>query len=200
MSDTPDHTLLDDAQGMTLGVFMCGLGIQILTHLGLITGQTAGLALLVSYSAGLDFGIVFFAVNLPFYVLAWRRLGRTFTIKSLLSVTALSILTSLLPSGIEIAYLHPVLGTVLQGSLIGLGLIILFRHGGSLGGIGVLALYLQDRTGFRAGYVQLIFDIVLFGIAALIFAPSVVALSLLGAVVLNLIVAVNHRRDRYVAT
>ncbi len=200
MTETPDHTPLDDVQGIALGVLMCGLGVQLLTHLGLITGQTAGLALVVSYLTGWSFGAVFFVVNLPFYVLAWRRLGRTFTIKSLVSVSLLSISTALLPEGLQIAYLQPVLGTVLQGAFVGLGLIILFRHGGSLGGVGVVALLIQDTTGFKAGYVQLIFDAVLFSVAALLFPISIVALSLLGAIVLNLIIAVNHRRDRYVAT
>ncbi|SHI39452.1 Uncharacterised 5xTM membrane BCR, YitT family COG1284 [Palleronia salina] len=194
------HSALEDAQGLGLGVFLCSVGIHVLTHLGLVTGQTAGLAVILSYVTGWSFGAVFFVVNLPFYALAWQRLGRTFTLKSLGSVTVLSILTELMPMGFRIEYVQPALGAVLFGALTGLGLLAMFRHGGSLGGIGVVALYVQDTTGFRAGYVQLIFDAVLFSVAALLFPLSIVALSLLGAVVLNLIIAVNHRRDRYVAT
>ena len=74
------------------------------------------------------------------------------------------------------------------------------RHNGALGGLGVVALMVQDSTGFRAGYVQLIVDAVIFGIAALLFPLSVVLYSLLGALVLNLVIAINHRRNRYVAT
>lgn len=58
----------------------------------------------------------------------------------------------------------------------------------------------QDSTGFRAGYVQLIADGVIFSVAVFLFPLPVVLWSLLGAVVLNMIIAINHRRDRYVAT
>lgn len=76
----------------------------------------------------------------------------------------------------------------------------MFRHNGSLGGIGVMALYVQDSTGFKAGYVQLMVDVAIFSIAFLLFDPGTVLYSLLGAVVMNLIITFNHRRDRYIAT
>ena len=193
------HSLIDDIQGLSLGVFLAGIGLHMLTTLGLITGQTAGIAVIVSYLSGYSFGVVFFLVNLPFYVLAWRRLGRTFTIKSLLSVTLLSILTEIIPLGMVFSHLDPLLGAVTFGALTGVALLVLFRHNGSLGGLGVVALLIQDTTGFRAGWVQLIFDVGLFGLAFFLFDPLLVFYSLLGAVVINLIIAINHRPDRYVA-
>ncbi|SPJ22740.1 YitT family protein [Palleronia abyssalis] len=200
MSETANHTFLDDAQGIAFGTFCCAIGLQVLTFLGLITGQTAGLAVVISYLSGWSFGAVFFVVNLPFYWLAWKRLGPVFTAKSLLSVTILSVLTEILPMGFAIERLNPALGALIFGALTGMGLLALFRHGGSLGGIGVVALMVQDRTAFRAGHVQLLFDLCLFSAAAFIFPLSVIVWSLLGAVVLNLVIAINHRRDRYVAT
>lgn len=200
MKQSTEHTLVEDVQGLGLGILMCSLGIHILTHLGLITGQTAGIAAIISYLSGWSFGWVFFAINLPFYLLAYRRLGLAFTVKSLISVTLLSLTTSYLPQGFTIAYLHPALGAVVFGSLTGLGLLAMFRHNGSLGGLGVLALLVQDSTGFRAGYVQLIADAVIFSVALFLFPIVTVAWSLLGAVVLNMIIAINHRRDRYIAT
>ncbi len=194
------HSLMEDAQGMALGTFFCALGLVVLTHLGLITGQTAGIAVILSYLTGWPFGVIFFVINLPFYLLAWFRLGPAFTVKSLITVSALSLATLLLPHGIAFATLDMALGAVLFGCLTGVGLLVLFRHGGSLGGLGILALIVQDRTGFRAGYVQLLADAVIFGAALLLFPASVVFWSLLGAVVLNLIIAFNHRRDRYIAT
>lgn len=68
------------------------------------------------------------------------------------------------------------------------------------GGVGILGLLIQDRTGFRAGWTQLLFDAVLFGGALLLIEWRTVAISALGALVLNLVIAINHRRDRYVAT
>ncbi len=173
--------------------------MNILTTAGLITGQTAGIAVIISYLSGYSFGVVFFLVNLPFYVLAWRRLGKSFTIKSLISVTLLSILAEIIPLGMVFSYLDPLLGAVTFGALVGVALLVLFRHNGSLGGLGVVALLIQDTTGFRAGWVQLIFDFFLFGLAFFLFDPLLVFYSLIGAVVLNLIIAINHRRDRYIA-
>ena len=194
------HSRLDDVQGLGLGVFLCGFGMHVLTHVGLITGQTAGIAVIISYLSGWSFGAVFFVVNLPFYALAYRRLGLEFTIKSLISVTLLSVITGLLPLGFTIQTLHPALGAVIFGATVGIGLLAMFRHNGSLGGLGVVALLIQDRYGFKAGYVQLISDAVIFAVAAFLFPLSVVGWSLLGAVVLNLVITFNHRRDRYIAT
>ncbi len=191
------HSKIEDAQAFVLGTALCALGVTMLTHLGLITGQTAGLAVLLSYATGLSFGLVFFAINLPFYWLAWVRMGPRFTIKSFVCVALVSVMAETFPQLIVFDYLDPLLGAVLVGAVTGLGLIVLFRHGASLGGIGVLALFLQDRTGFRAGYTQLIFDLCLFAAAFAIIAPGLVLYSLAGAVVANLIIATNHRPDRY---
>lgn len=196
---TVRHSALEDAQGLTTGVFLCAFGFTLLTHLGLITGQTAGIAVIIAYMTGWSFGACFFVINLPFWWLAWSRMGRVFTLKSLGCVTALSVMTELIPKGLVISYLDPALGAVAFGMLTGLGLLAVFRHGASLGGLGVVALLVQDSTGFRAGYVQLIVDTILFALAALLFPLEIVMWSLLGAVTLNGLIAFNHRRDWYIA-
>ncbi len=200
MSPPTQHSLIEDVQGLGLGIFLCTIGIHVLTFAGLITGQTAGIAVILSYLTGWSFGLMFFAINLPFYALAYFRLGPAFTVKSLISVSLLSVGSVLLPKGFTIEYLATPLAAVMFGSLTGLGLLAMFRHNGSLGGLGVLALLMQDRFGYRAGYVQLAADAVIFSIALFLFPPQVVMWSVLGALVLNLIIAINHRRDRYVAT
>ena len=192
------HGLIDDAQGLAYGSFMASVGVILLTHLGLVTGQTAGLALLIAYATGWGFGPVFFVVNLPFYWLGYRRLGLAFMLKSFIAVAALSVLVSWLPSHLQFGAVHPGVGAVLIGCLTGSALLALFRHGASLGGIGIVALYLQDATGFRAGWTQLIFDACLFTVALFVRDWQAVAWSALGALVLNLVIALNHRRDRYV--
>ncbi|WP_227268082.1 YitT family protein [Roseobacter weihaiensis] len=199
-NDPIKHTRWEDIQGLGVGIFLCSLGVHVLTTVGLITGQTAGIAVILSYLTGYSFGVIFFIVNLPFYLLAYRRLGLEFTLKSIASVTLMSVLTELMPGGLQFAYIHPALGAVAFGAMVGIGLLAMFRHNGSMGGLGVVALLVQDTTGFRAGWVQLIVDAVIFAVALLLFPPSVVLYSLLGAVVLNLVITFNHRRDRYIAT
>lgn len=193
-----EHSWLEDAQAFVLGTALCALGVQLLTHLGLITGQTAGLGVLISYVTGWPFGAMFFAVNLPFYILAWMRMGPRFTIKTFVAVAMVSAMTEILGPLVTFDTVHPIAGAFLAGAVIGMGLIVLFRHGASLGGIGVLALFLQERAGIQAGWTQLGFDALLFAAAFAVLDPWLVIFSLLGAVVVNLIIAVNHRKDRYV--
>ncbi len=194
------HTRLEDAQGVAYGAGMCAFGVLMLTHLGFVTGQTAGAAILISYSTGWAFGPVFFALNLPFYWLGWRRFGTVFVVKTFAAVTILSGLTLVLPDLVSFDRLHPAVGAVLFGMITGSGLLALFRHGASLGGIGIVALLVQDRWGWRAGWVQLGFDLCLFAVALFLRDPVTVAWSALGALVLNFVIAINHRRDRYIAT
>jgi uncharacterized membrane-anchored protein YitT (DUF2179 family) len=200
MTNTDRHSLAEDAQGIVYGATMAAFGIVILTHLGLVTGQTAGLAVLISYATGWGFGPVFFAINLPFYVVGYLRMGLVFTLKTFVAVALLSGLSLWLPSQISFATLNPWVGAVLFGFCSGSALLALFRHGASLGGIGILALILQDRMGWRAGWVQLGFDAALFALAFLVIEARAVLISFLGALVVNLVIAINHRRDRYSAT
>ncbi|MFB2531829.1 YitT family protein [Paracoccus sp. p4-l81] len=199
--NTPAHSLIEDAQGLGFGAFMAAFGVTVLTHLGLITGQTAGLAILITYLTGWGFGPVFFVINIPFYWFGWRRMGTRFTAKTFLAVALVTLLSMAMPGWVSFQHLTPAAGAVLYGLVTGAALMALFRHGASLGGIGILALMLQDRTGFRAGWTQLIFDAVLFAAAlALLGDPARIAWSALGALVVNLVIAINHRRDRYIAT
>lgn len=197
---TPKHSLSEDAQGIAYGSFMAAIGVIILTHLGFVTGQTAGLAILIAYATGWSFGPVFFVVNLPFYWIGWRRFGPVFVAKSFAAVALLSVMASVLPQWIGFSTLNPALGAILFGAVTGSGLLALFRHGASLGGIGIVGLYIQDATGFRAGWVQLIFDACLFSIALMMMDWVLVGWSFLGAVIVNLVIAINHRRDRYIGT
>jgi len=200
MTDTAHHSALADTQGIVFGATMAAFGVTLLTHMGLATGQTAGLAVLISYVTGIKFGWVFFALNLPFYWFGYRRMGLSFTLRTFAAVALLSLLTAVLPRYVSFGPVNPGVGAVLFGMIVGAGLLALFRHGASLGGVGILALYLQDRTGFKAGWTQLAVDLCVFAFALFVIDAPALAWSLLGAVVLNLVIAINHRRDWYVAT
>mgnify|MGYP002823762849 CR=1 FL=1 len=72
------------------------------------------------------------------------------------------------------------------------------RHRASLGGVNIVALIVQDRWGFRAGWTMMIFDVLIIGAALLVVPVWNVVLSAAGAVVLNLVLALNHRPGRYI--
>ncbi|WP_026330225.1 MULTISPECIES: YitT family protein [Caldimonas] len=193
------HTLFDDAQALVTGTLFISLGVVMFNHTGLLTGGTAGLAFLLHYASGLSFGKIFFVLNLPFYGIAVRKLGRAFTLKTFIAVALLSLLTEFHPLVLRVADLHLAYAAVMGGLLMGAGFLMLFRHRASLGGVGILALYLQESRGWRAGRVQMAIDCAIVAAAILTVEPMRVIWSLLGAVALNLILAVNHKPGRYVA-
>lgn len=193
------HSLFEDAQGVFTGTVLASLGVMLLTKAGLLTGGVAGMAFLLHYAFGWSFGLGFFIINLPFYYLAYKRLGKAFTIKTFASVALLSLITQYQPKLLEIGYINPVWAAILGGLLIGMGMLALFRHRASLGGVGILALYLQDRFKWRAGLVQLAIDLCILTMAFFVASPFIVACSVLGAVALNFFIAINHRTDRYIA-
>lgn len=199
ITDRPRHSAVDDAQGIAFGVVMAALGMHILTHIGFVTGQTTGIAVLIAHFTGLPFPAVYFAVTLPFLGLAWKRMGARFALKTLATTSALSTLVAILPNWIEFGRIEPALAAVLFGLLFGIAALAAIRHGGSFGGLSVLWIELQDRTGFPAGQAQLLSDVAIFGLAALILPLDTLAYSFLGAAVFSLFLAVNHRRDRYIA-
>lgn len=194
------HSLIEDALALLTGTLLIALSVQFLTHNALITGQIAGLSMLISYPTGWGFGAVFFVLNLPFYILAYKRMGPRFTLKTFIAVALMSGFATLFSQILHFETLPPLLGAVLFGVCAGSGFLVLFRHGASLGGIGVVALYLQDKTGFKAGKTQLIVDTFVFILAFFLFPPMIVVYSLIGALVLNVIILTNHRRDRYIAS
>lgn len=193
------HSAVDDTQGIAFSVTMAGFGIHILTHMGFVTGQTTGLAIILAHLTGLPFPAVYFTVTLPFLAIAWRRMGARFALRTLLITAALSALVALLPRWIELGRIEPALAALLIGLLFGIAALAAIRHGGSFGGLSVLWIELQDRTGIKAGHAQLASDAAIFGVAALILPFDKLAYSFLASAVFALFLAVNHRRDRYVA-
>ena len=78
-----------------------------------------------------------------------------------------------------------------------MGMLVIFRHKMSLGGCNILALYLQERFGIRAGKVQMALDCTIVVMSLFIVDVYLIALSVLGAVATNLILAMNHKPGRY---
>lgn len=198
LSTPSKHTLYEDVFAIIIGTALVSLGIVLYSKVLLTTGSTAGLALLLHYGTGIGFGPMFFLINLPFYLLAALRMGSAFTVKTIASVGLVSAFTWLTPQWLDISSVEPVYAALAGGGLIGLGVLSLFRHKASVGGINILALFLQENFGIRAGYFQLAVDAAIMIGAVFVLPFDRVLLSLLGALVLNLIVAFNHKPGRYV--
>jgi uncharacterized membrane-anchored protein YitT (DUF2179 family) len=191
------HTVPEDLFALLVGTLFVGFGLFLFSFQGLLTGGTAGLALVVATLVDFSFGQVFFVINLPFYWLAIRRKGIRFTVNTFVAVACVSLWTDNLPAIVDVAGLNPILAALLGGSLIGTGMLVLLRHNASLGGAGILAMYLQETRGFNAGRIQMALDGAIIGVGFFLVPFAILALSIFGALILNLVIALNFKPGRY---
>ncbi|WP_340676953.1 YitT family protein [Paraglaciecola sp.] len=195
----PTHRFYEDVLALFCAGVMVSFGVMLFNSHSLITGGTAGLAIIGMHLTSMSFGTLFFLVNIPFYVIAWTQLSKRFTVNTFISVSLVSLLSTYMPQLITIESVHPVFAATVGGMLIGVGLLIMFRHKSSLGGLGILALYLQNKYSIRAGNFGLLVDTIILSSSLMMFSWDVVALSVLGAITLNSLIAVNHKPGRYQA-
>ena len=182
---------------MLTGALLASLGLYLLESGAAVTGGTPGLGLLLSTVSALPFALAYVLVNLPFVLLAVLRRGWRFTLRSATAVALLAGFSFVHPVALPLDDVQPVYAVLLGNLLAGVGLIVLFRHGSSLGGFGVVALECQERFGWRAGYVQLGCDALVLLLSVAVVEPRILLLSVVGVVVLNMVLAVNHRPGRY---
>ncbi|HMH66116.1 MAG TPA: YitT family protein, partial [Rhizomicrobium sp.] len=153
--------------------------------------------LIGSYLSGLSVGLLFSLINLPFLVLAQRTLGWRFAIKSAMTVALLSLFTVLIPGWLHGVTVEPLFAAIFGGTIIGLGILSLARHKTSVGGVGVVAIYLYEKRGINAGKVQGICDTLIIASAFLVVDARHLALSVLSAIALSLVLFTYHKPGRY---
>ena len=180
-----------DIQGLAFGILMASLGVVFLKSAGLVTGQTAGIALLLSYVLPIGFGPLFFAIGFPFLLLAWSKRGAVFAFRTIIALLGISYLSQVLSGLIVFEQLSPVLAAILGGATSGAGLIAIFRHNASAGGMTILGILIEQRTGFKAGWFQLCVDALVFLASAFVLSPTQLIYSLLGAVITNMAIVWN---------
>jgi uncharacterized membrane-anchored protein YitT (DUF2179 family) len=194
---SPRHTFLDDAQAIVTAAAFVSLGLAFLKAQRLLTGGTAGVALLLARVTPLTFGQLFALLNLPFFWLGVRQLGWRFTVKTFAAIGLVSLASDHMGEVLGLERIHPLYAAVMGGFLIGAGLLMLFRHRASLGGVNILSIWLQERHGWRAGLFQMAVDASIVVAGFFLVPPATLALSVVGAVALNVVLAVNHRPGRY---
>ncbi|MBD8067989.1 YitT family protein [Bacillus sp. PS06] len=150
-----------------LGLLLTSLGIKLLSLSLLTFGGTAGIATILTYITEASWGIWFFIVNLPFFIISYQQLGKWFTLSSLLSITAISFIRDLLDLWIPPFEMNMLIAAILSGLLIGIGVTFVLNNGSSLGGIHILGLFFEKKLGLNRGLVIFICDslIILFALA-----------------------------------
>ncbi|MCW8090837.1 YitT family protein [Alteromonas sp. ASW11-130] len=191
------HSLFEDFFALLCAGLFVSFGLVLFQTQQLMVGGAAGLALLGTFFTSFDFGLLFFLINIPFYFLSWTKISKRFTVNTLITVSTISVLSEWLPQVVNIAHVNPLFAAIFGGVLIGVGMLIMFRHTSSLGGIGILSFYLQQRWGVRAGVLQLCVDSVILSSALFAISWPLVLISILAALCLNTVISLNHRPERY---
>ncbi len=199
MTDTPaPHTKAEDATALITGLVLVSLGLTLHASAQILIGGTMGMALLAHYASGIDLALAIALFNLPFYALALWQLGWRIAVRTAVAVTLLSGLVKLTPAWLPLGAVQPVYAAVAGGLLIGWGSSSCSatrsasarqpaRHprAGAAGG-------LAGGLGAARG------DAAVLAVALLYVPPDRVALSLVAAFAMNVVLALNHRKGRYV--
>lgn len=191
------HTLAEDTYAAGIACVLIVFGMVLLRQAGLVTGGIAGITLLLSYIIGIPATVLLFFVNLPFFWLAARMAGSEFALRSFIANLGIMGVGGLLPAVIHVDTVNPVFAAFLGGSVIGLGILMLARHGAGVGGVGVAALLLQRTRGWNVGKTQMCVDLVVLLASLAVLDSTRFALSVFSAICINGVLVVNHRPGRY---
>lgn len=167
---------------IAFGVFLGSIGLKaFLLPNGFLDGGATGIAILVSRQTGVNISILLLFISLPFLILGLYKLSRNIIIKSIVAITALSILIGLesFPTITEDKLLIAIFGGMLLGSGIGIAI----RNGAVLDGSEILGIYVFDQFGVSIGKTILAFNIILFAVTAVIVSVEVALYSILTYIV-----------------
>jgi uncharacterized membrane-anchored protein YitT (DUF2179 family) len=127
-------------------------------------------------------------------------LGWFFTLKTFFAVGLVSILSDWIPLWIVIDSSIPLFAAIFGGSMMGAGLLMLFRHKASLGGLNILSLYLSKYHNVNAGRFQMVVDVIIIILAIYIVDIWATIYSVIAAICMNAVLATNFKKGRYLAS
>jgi uncharacterized membrane-anchored protein YitT (DUF2179 family) len=155
---------------ITLGATLMAVGLEIfLVPNNVIDGGITGISIMLSYVTGWKLGMFLFILNIPFFFIGYKQIGKTFALSTLYGIIILSIGTTLL---------HPVpaftqdilLATVFGGIVLGIGVGLVIRYGGSLDGTEILAILFNNKLPFSVGEIIMFFNLFILRCAGFVFS------------------------------
>jgi len=155
---------------ITLGAALMAVGLEIfLVPNNVIDGGITGISIMLSYITGWKLGVFIFILNIPFFLIGYKQIGKSFALSTLYGIIVLSIGTTLL---------HPVpaftqdilLATVFGGIVLGMGVGMVIRYGGSLDGTEILAILFNNKLPFSVGEIIMFFNLFILGSAGFVFS------------------------------
>lgn len=152
-----------------LGSVIAAAGLEFfLIPNQIIDGGVVGISILVSHLTGISISLFLVLLNLPFLYLGYLHIGKTFCLSTLFSVLSLAYWVS---------FFHPIpelthdffLAATFGGVLVGVGVGLIIRYGGSLDGTEIVAIILDKKSGFSVGEIVMFFNVFILGSAGLVF-------------------------------
>lgn len=155
---------------IAFGAFLVALSLKMfLLPNEIIDGGIIGISIMTSYLSGIELGYVIFFLNLPFLIIGYRQIGKTFAINTLLAVTLLAAFSFILTNQ-KVTTDETILAAVFGGILLGAGVGFIIRFGGALDGTEVIAIILTKRFGFSVGEIIMFFNIFILGSAGIVYS------------------------------
>lgn len=154
---------------MIIGTMLVSIGLEIfLVPNHIIDGGIVGISIILSHLSGIPIGIFLVVLNLPFVLLGYKQIGKTFAISTTFSVILMSIGTTLLHP-VQAITIDPLLAAVFGGIILGIGVGLVIRSGGSLDGTEIVAILFTKKTPFSVGEIVMFFNFFILGSAGFVF-------------------------------
>ena len=154
---------------MTIGAILVAFGLEeFLVPNNIIDGGIVGLSIIISYLTQQPLGLFIFALNVPFLIYAYNRMGKTFVFSSLYSITMLSVFVSLFHYWPNVTR-DLLLACVFGGITVGMGVGLILRNNGSLDGTEMVAVGIGKSIPFSVGEIIMFFNIFILGSAGFVF-------------------------------
>jgi uncharacterized membrane-anchored protein YitT (DUF2179 family) len=161
--------LLKRALFILIGSALVSVGLEIfLVPNRIIDGGIVGVSIILSHLTGLTLGLFLFLLNLPFLIVGYKQIGKTFAFSTLLGVSAMSVGTTLLHDVRPLTE-DPLLAAVFGGIILGIGVGLVIRYGGSLDGTEIVAILFNKKTPFSVGEIVMFFNVFILGSAGFVF-------------------------------
>jgi uncharacterized membrane-anchored protein YitT (DUF2179 family) len=170
--------MLRDFLLMLLGVVSAGFGLRgFLIPNGLIDGGVMGISLLVNSMSTIPLSLLIIVINLPFLFLGYRQISRGFALKSIIAIAILAVVVAFVPYPTVTD--DKILVAVFGGFFLGAGIGLMIRGGGVIDGTEVLAIYLSRKNSLTVGDFILLFNILIFSVAARLLSVEIALYSIL---------------------
>ena len=170
--------LIKDIIYISLGILSAGFGLKgFLLPNGFIDGGVTGISLLAEAVTSYRLSILIIVFNLPFIILGYFQIGKSFVVKSIIAIIGLAIALEVIDYPIITS--DKLLIAVFGGFFLGAGIGLSVRGGCVLDGTEVLAIYLGRITGLTIGDLILVFNVLIFSTAAYLLSIEVALYSIL---------------------